>query len=256
VPLWLGLASGVARWRESGPQLVALLALTAIWLWTAGQTGGGYVYSLRVLTPALALGAALGAALLGRWAVARSGWILVGLLTVLAIDAGARSLHLPLDPSVAWWRKRAPAWRVMDKRDALWSNSPNWAANNSNWAAIIDAADGRQIVVSDPDIHAILAARGAKPVPLFSPALRFLFEPNANYPACLARLRAQHTRFIIMVRISDINDRQLALHPFFQSLQSARPVMATSMYFVYDLNSPELGGTIPIGAPPVSVHAP
>jgi hypothetical protein len=256
VPLWLGLAGGVTHWRERGPRLVALLALIAIWLWTAGQTSGGYMYSLRVLTPALALGAALGGALLGRRAVARPGWILLGLLTVLAVDAGARSLYLPFEPNVAWWRKRAPAWRDTDKRDALWRNSPNWAAINPNWAAIIDAADGRQIVVPDPYFHAILAARGAKPVPLFSPAVRFLFEPGANFSACLARLRDQQMRFIVVARLNDINERQLVLHPFFQRLQSTRPVVTTSLYFVYDLYSPELGGTIPIGAPPVSVHAP
>ena len=249
VPLLFGLAGGVTRWRERGPWLVALLAVSAIWLWTAGQTAGGYGYSLRVLTPALALGAALGGALLGRWAAARPGWILLGLLTVLAIDAGARSLYLPIDPSVAWWHERASAWRDFGRNAARWCNNPNWAA-------LADAADGRQIVVSDPFFHAILVARGAKPVPLVSPAVRFLFEPGANFSACLARLRDQQMRFIMVARRNDINDRQLALHPFFQRLQSTRPVVSTSLYFVCDLYSPELGGTIPIGAPPVSVHAP
>jgi hypothetical protein len=63
-------------------------------------------------------------------------------------------------------------------------------------------------------------------------------------------------RFIVVARHNDINDRQLALHPFFQRLQSTRPAATTPMFFVYDLYSPELGWTIPIGAPPVSVHAP
>jgi Dolichyl-phosphate-mannose-protein mannosyltransferase len=249
IPLALGCAGAVALRRQSGPWLVAIACVVALWLWSVGQTSGGYAYSLRVLTPALALGAVLGGALLGRWAAARRGGILCGLLTVLAIDAGARSLYLPIDPLVAWWRPSTPSWRDFGRNAARWSANPNWAA-------LADAADGRKIFVSDPFFHALLVARGAKPVPLFSPAVRFLFEPDTNFSTCLARLRDQQMRFVMVARHNDVNDRQLALHPFFQRLQSARPVVTASLYFVYDLYSPELGGTIPIVAPPPPVHAP
>jgi len=249
VPLALGCAGAVARWRQSGPWLAAIACVVGLWLWSVSQTSGGYVYSLRVLTPALALGAVLGGALLSRWAVAWRGGILCGLLTVLALDAAARSFFLPTEPDVAWTRLCTPAWRDFGTMTARWRGGPNWAA-------LADAADGRQIVVSDPVFHAILTARGAKPVPLFSPAVRFLFEPGADFSARLARLRAQQMRFIVVARHNDITDRQLALHSFFPQLQSTRPAATTPTFFVYDLYSPDLGGAVPIGAPPGSAHAP
>jgi len=249
VPLALGCAGAVTLRRQRGPWLAAIVCVVGLWLWSISQTSGGAVYSLRVLTPALALGAVLGGPLLGRWAASRRGGILYGLLTVLALDASARSFFLPTEPDVAWTRLCTPAWRDFGTMTARWRGGPNWAA-------LADAADGRQIVVSDPVFHAILTARGAKPVPLFSPAVRFLFEPGADFSARLARLRAQQMRFIVVARHNDITDRQLALHPFFQRLQSTRPAATTPIYFVYDLYSPELGGTIPIGAPPASAHAP
>jgi hypothetical protein len=195
-----------------------------------------------VLTPALALGAVLGGSALAGLAATRSGTLLAIALTALALDAGARSLYLPVDPHVAWWSEPPMAWREFDQAAARWRA-------HANWAAIADAAGPLRIVVSDPLCQALLVERGAKTVPLFSPAVRFLFAPDANYVACIARLRAEGVRFILMTRKNDVNDRLTSTLPFFRALLAAKPAGIAPLYFVFDLYSPDFEGELPAAGP-------
>ena len=241
-PLLLGVVAGAARWRERAPWLAALLTIGALWWWSVGQTSGGLTYSLRVLTPALALGAVLGGDALAGFVATRGGRLLAVALTALALDAGVRSLYLPVEPHVAWWGEPPMAWREFDQAAARWRAHPNWAV-------IADAAGPRRIVVSDPVCHAMLVERGATTVPLFSPAVRFLFAPDANYAACIARLRAEGVRFILMTRKNDVNDRLTSTLPFFRALLAAKPTGIAPLYFVFDLYSPDFERGLPAAGP-------
>lgn len=249
VPLVLALAGVVALGRKSGPWLGAIAGVAALWLWSVGQTSGGPVYALRVLTPALALGAVFGGIGLARWLGARSGWLVVAALTLAAVDAGERSLFMPIDPRVLWWSVRANAWRDFRTTADAWNRQPAWAA-------LADAADGRQILVSDPFAHALLAQLGAKPVPIFSPAVRFLFAADADFAACRARLRANGVRFILIFRPNSINEAQASLHPFFRALLASPPTTVMALGSVYDLYSAEPAATMPDGRSARPPHAP
>jgi hypothetical protein len=68
--------------------------------------------------------------------------------------------------------------------------------------------------------------------------VRFLFEADADFPACLARLRRDRVRFILTTRSSTLNDLQAARHPFFRSLRATPPTAAFSHYLIYDLAAP------------------
>lgn len=230
-PLALGLLGGLTHWRARAPWLMALLAIAALWLWSIAQTSAGPGYAVRLLTPAVALGAVLGALWLTRLAASRVGWLLLALLTALSLDAALRSLYLPVEAEVNWWTRDAQAWREFDRDGARWRA-------HANWAAIAQAADGHGILAPDPTTHALFAQLGAKPVPLFSPAVRFLFAPDADYASCLARLRTGRMRFILLTRHSDLNDLQAARHPFFRALRASAPTATFSHYFIYDLAAP------------------
>ncbi len=232
IPLVLGLA-GAVLWRGKGiPLLGALLGVVALWLWSIGQTSGGAVYSLRVLTPALALAAVLAGGLVARWTATRYAAIVIVVLTLLAIDAGRRSLFLPIDPYVAWWKWRASAWLDFRETAERWNNQPGWAG-------FARSSHGQQIIVTDPYSYSLLLKSGASPVTIFSPAVRFLFEPDLNYAACLARLRAAKVRFVLLPPTSaEITNGQLLQHSFFSTLLSTRPAQATPGLLIYDLHSP------------------
>jgi len=230
-PLLFGLIAGARRWRENGPWLIALIAVIVLWLWSIGLTSGGYMYSMRVLTPAIALGAILGGVLLARFAAVRYSWILALVCTVVAIDACGRSLYLPARPVPSWREMPVLAWRDLGRERNLWRE-------NANWQSIVDAAEQRKILVSDPALHAVLVERGASPVPFFSPEVRFLFDPVVDFETGRAQLRAAGFRFILVTRFNGFIDTQLSTRSFFQALATTSPVLSTPLYFVYDLYQP------------------
>ena len=231
VPLVLGLLGGLADWRGRAPWLAALVAMTGLWLWSVGQTAAGPGYAIRMLAPAVAVGAVLGGRWLARWSAARTAWLVLALLGTVAVDAALRSLYLPVEAEVRWWQRDPQAWRAFDRDAARWRANPNWAA-------IADAADGQAIVVPDPTTHTLFLGRGARPVPLFSPALHFLFADDANLAAGFARLRRERVRFVLLTRQSTLNDVQTARHPFFRALRALPPHAAFSHYLIYDLAAP------------------
>jgi Dolichyl-phosphate-mannose-protein mannosyltransferase len=233
VPMVVGFWVAFAQRRTFWPWLVAVLVFGGLWLASISQTSGGYTYSTRVLTPVIALLAVLGGIGLARLALARYAWLLALFLTVVALDAAARSLFLPIDTQPPWWRIRFFAWRDAGEREARWRS-------NTNWSAITEAADNRYILVSDPFIHAALVRCGAKPAPLFSPAVRFLFTASSSFEDQCARLRASGFRFILLSRDNSFLNAQLAPHAFFSDLKKNPPLAKTNAYFIYDLYPIEL----------------
>jgi hypothetical protein len=234
VPVALGLI-GCARYlRQLWPWLMASAVLTILWLWSVGQTSGGYAYSLRVLAPALALAAVCGGMLLARWAGSSRSWILALLLCLPAVDAAERVLFMPFNPMISWWRESPLAWLTIRDNVTHWDRDPNWAA-------IAEAANGKLIVTTDPFCHALLVALGARAVPFFSPAVRFLFEPDARLNPTRARLRDAGFRFVMMPpKSAAITRFQLSQHPFFQMLQATPPTASTLSYLLYDVYASDL----------------
>jgi hypothetical protein len=228
VPLIVGLVAGLFSWRRNASLLVALVAFFVLWLWLAGLTSGGGVYSMRALSPAIVIGAVLGGGWLARVAGSRLGWIVGVALGTLAVHAGVTSLYLPVDAQPAWWRESPLAWREFGRLRQQWSS-------HSRWRAIAEAADGRKVLVSDPFVHAILVDQGARPVPFFSPEVRFLFGASAEFEADSAHLRASGFRFILITRGNPLIDAQMAAHPFFAALAATTPVASGRLYFLYDL---------------------
>lgn len=230
-PLAAGFLGAVLGWRRFAPWILGVLVICGLWLWSIGQTSGGPVYSLRVLTPALALGAALGGRMLAERLPVRAQRVAAGLLTLVAIDAAARSLHLPIAPDVRWWDERTGAWREFSRSATRWREHPRWKQ-------IGQAAGPRLILVSDPLCHRALVSAGAHALPFYSPDVHFLFRPESNFAADVAKLRALGFRFIVMTRHNPVLSRQLAPYAFFQTLGRQTPVVIEPLYVVYDLNQP------------------
>ena len=245
VPLVIGLAAGLIRWRTTGPWLAALFVFVGLWLWSISHTAGGNIYATRVLTPAIALGAVLGGIGLARLAAGRRAWILAVVLALVAVDAGERSLFLPIYARPAWWRLRFLAWREFAELTDIWRASPRWNA-------IAKAAEGRSILVSEPIADRILYDCGAHPVSVFSPEVRFLFASATGLKGGTARLRAAGYRFILITRGSSSDDGVLYAHPFFVALAATAPIWSDPSFFLYDLYPAEQR----LSAPAPSGHAP
>lgn len=234
VALVLGTAAAGAKLREHAPWFVGMLVVVMLWWWSVASTAGGWAYSTRVLTPAIALGATLGGIMLARFSSKTSiAWMAVA-LTVLAMDAAPRSLYLNTKTALAWWTQPVLGWREFNQ------HARGWRAQDG-WSRLTDAAEHRRILVPDVVSHAVLTGHHAHPVPLFSPALNFLFAPDAKLGPCLVRLRDERLdmRFV-MFSDNAINNRFLSQYPFWRALREVRPSADVCAYLVYDLWAPEI----------------
>lgn len=232
-PLALGFAGGITRFRQNGSWLIALIVLTAVWLWSIPHTSGGYTYSIRVLTPALGISAIMGGILLNQTRRPFVTNVIVLLLAVLAADAAMRSLYLPIDARVIWWREPVASWRDFGKFAGDWQRLPLWSA-------VAEAAAGRSVLVTDPVVHAHLIRSGARAIPLFSPAARPALAPTAEVVSTLLELQRQNVRFIIITQHNPVNDRWLQRYPLFRALPRLPHVANGRLYLVYDLFSENL----------------
>jgi len=231
VPLCIGLFTGLRQWRTMGVWLMTTLTFGGVWLASIAQTSGGYIYSVRVLTPAIAMAAVLGGIGLARVVTSRHSWMLAVLLSLVAIDSAERSLFLPIDIQPPWWRIRLLAWRDFGNNTARWRENPNWKA-------ITEAAEGRKVLVSDPDTHAILTQNKAKAVSYFSPEVRFLFGPQTeDLKTNFAHLRKQGFRFIVLPRQNPMITAQLDQQDFFSALKQTTPAATNNLYYIYDIYS-------------------
>jgi hypothetical protein len=242
LPLGAGLVSGMRRWRDFAPWTLAMVVMIGLWLWSLRQTAGGAVYSLRVLTPALAVGATLGGIALGRWLDARKGqWLFLLLVITLSVDAGVRALYMPFDHRVSWWRNPPGAWRDFGVQLQK-EQSPAWPA-------IAQAAGTDWIFVMDPAHYAHLAGLGAQAVPPFSPRVLFFGDPQRDFAQCLALLRTQGARYVILPRNEVVTERFVSRSRFLRELTATQPFLIDPTFVLYDLLVPALD-TPPSARPP------
>jgi len=230
-----GLVGGLAAWgawkarRPAIPLVVGAAVVGAIWFWTMGQTSGGWYYSTRVLTPALALAAVLAGGPLARLA----GWpkrIAACGLLLFAGDAAFRSLHLPNNPTPSLRVLFSGRWRDFGRMVAA-RNALPW------WDAFAARAGESGIVVDQPDSFALLNARGAHTVPLTSPQVAFLFDDRLPFAEAVARCRRANVRFFILPDITLQTDAIVPQHAFFRELCSKhKPAFVYQGMHVYDLD--------------------
>jgi hypothetical protein len=227
VPLILGVAGCRHRPNPKG-QIFGVVAVVLIWLWSINQTSGGYVYSTRVLTPAVALLAVSAGSLLATVRSRKLGVCAVAALLVATVDASARMFFMPANSEAAWWRTPRPGWLAISNLSHFWNEHPVWRT-------LTGAASDERIAVDSPFMHAALVRAGARPVTFYSPDLQFLFDNEADYGASIAQLRRLQIRFVLISKDSGIQTIQFQGSPFFQRLMSLRPTVQAPVADIYDV---------------------
>lgn len=200
----LGLAAGaLLRVRPDRALLAAAGVIAAIWIISLGYTAAGFIYALRVLSPALVLGAVLGGAALARWLPGqrhRTGAAFA--LALFATDSALRALTLPANV----YRLPTSEWLTTGRVARDFDNQPLYGE-------LARVAGSARILVLGP--NAQLTALGMRTVPLWSPEVRFLFEAGATPEATARRLRAAGIGFVFLTK-GPANERYLARSAFFR----------------------------------------
>ncbi len=200
----LGLAAGVwLNFRRARGLLAAAALAIAIWAASVGYTAAGFIYSLRVLSPALVFGAVLGGSALARWVPARRHLVgvVVG-LTLFATDAALRTLTLPANV----YRLPPAQWLAAGRALHNYHQRPIYAE-------LTRVAGRERLLVLGP--NALLTNHGARTVPLWSPEVRFVFDPRLAPAEIIRRLRAAGFGFVLL-NTGPANECFLAHSAFFR----------------------------------------
>jgi len=209
IPIVLGAAG---LWRRGARALLVSLAIViALWLWSIHQTAGGWIYSMRMLLPGIALLAVAAA-----WICTLPQWprlLLLGVVALGALDSARRSwlipeyaLDTPLSASFAGWRETH---RAIERISAA-----------KAWQVLVQASRGESIAVDQPLHHSTITRLGGSSVPLFSPSLASSFDERLSPTTIIARLRACHIRFVVVSFRDPYTNRLAGNHRFWGDLKN------------------------------------
>jgi hypothetical protein len=231
---WLAVTVQVFRRQLAARWCILCIAVpVALWFASVRYTGGGLFYSLRVLSPAFALGAAFGGFTLSALRVSlgmRRAWDL-GLIALVLVTLPS-TLTLPQNPS------------HLSPKD--WLAAGNWFVDGSRRT---DAELSRQLATM-PDHDRILsecvslprslAPAGIAVVPLWSPEVAWLFDRHLP-PAEVAR-HWHHSglHYVVMTRspaqLEFLARRAMWVEPFFK----VRKAWQSDAYIVLEVSTPGL----------------
>ena len=241
-PLLWPLGAGVlltalagSRVRQAWPVSLRWLAALwlAVWMWSVSYTPGGLSYSLRVLSPLLALLAVAGGVALTQVRGATRGILAAGLV-LLAAEASGRALvmmRMPLSVPPRDWVRIGTVF-----------SAQNGDAGHDRAAAIIGT---HRVLVDDAYAHAYLVNRGVKAMPPWSPDLDFLRAPEVDMTSTVHRLKLAGVDYIWLTASRDIR-AYLAPFPFFNELSPwLRPVLSGNRWVLFELVEPSR----PVAAP-------
>jgi hypothetical protein len=219
-----GIAGGLLHFRAAKSLVVAAACVVVVWIASLSYTAAGFIYSMRVLNPALCLAAVLGGAALARWVPGPANTnAVVFALCLFATDSALRALTLP-----------ANVYRVPPSRWLGVGNAIHEYHQRPIYREFVRVAGDQRILVLGP--NALLTTSGARTVPLWSPEVQFLFDPRLSPSAVAPRLQALNIGFVLL-NTGKVNERFLAGSGFFRNPPDAlRPVWSDedmAFYRVY-----------------------
>ena len=224
--LLLLLVGGVGMF-QIGPRLIGGRLLAGMWIglwaWSVGYTMGGFQYSLRVLSPALALLAVAGGAWLARCGgLRRIVWY--GGLSLLAVEASLRAvlmLHAPTEFPIRIWPMIGESF-----------SAPRGGADHDRVAKLVGP---HRVLVDNAYQHAFLTQRGVHAMPPWTPAVEFLFANNVNVAEAVRQLHQEDVRFLVLSSAPDLK-LFLGQYRFFRELKPwVCPVMAGENWMLFSL---------------------
>lgn len=197
------LVGALWMFRRGGALLLAIAVCAGLCALSLPYTAAGYLYAMRVLNPALALGAVLGGAAIARWWPGqrhRAG--LYAALALLAIDSAVRALVLPANP----YRVPPRDWLRVGAALQSYHARPVYAQ-------VARLVGQNRLLVLGP--QALMTELGVTAIPPWSPEVAYLFDDKASPGDIARRLDAGQIRFALLVK-DGLNWQYLAASPLFR----------------------------------------
>jgi len=189
----LGLALAGLTWRRTWFLSLGVLVVGLVWYRSAPFTAAGGEWAMRVLAPALPLASLLLAAGVESLS-ARAGFVrrLAELGLVLAcLWTLPFALTWATPPELVPFRHWAGA--------ALHSSSPVPSRLREMAEQVLaQVPPGGRIVSNQHELVPLLAPNGVSLVPIWSPEVRFLFDPRFSVQQTSARLQAGGIHYVLL----------------------------------------------------------
>ena len=204
------------RHRDAVWALSATLIVAALWAASVRYTNGGLFYSLRVLAPALALGAlavGIAGAALAPGAPRRVAAVVIG-LGLMTLPA---TLALPQNP----WRTPWRAWPAFTPQTESVSPDPTLAVLLKLAGRSSDASATTGVVLADsPGYQRRFQPHGIRVIPLWSSQADWLFDLSLPASEAVRRWRESGVRHLIVTKwqtnLDFFNTRSRWARPPFQ----------------------------------------
>ncbi len=198
--------------------LAAVVALLALWVTSVRYTNGGLFYSLRVTSPAMALGALAAGVALARWIERKPGvarWTPAVFSALMLAVAVPGALALPQNP----WRAPPRVWPAFAPRIAPAEPDETLTLILRHAAPATGAAIG-PVLADSPGFQRRFLPAGISSVPIWSPQADALFDGRLTPTEAAARWRASGIRYLIVTKwqsnLAFFNTRSRWAQPPFQ----------------------------------------
>jgi hypothetical protein len=191
---WLALAVHAARGLREARWCALCVGVTAVlWFASVPYTGGGLFYSLRVLSPAFALGAAFGGYALyaaGRAPLHRG--LMHGVLACLVLTTLPATLTLPQNP----YRVSPHEWPGLGRQYVDISRHAD-----AEVARFLQTQPGHTRILSEcVSLPRSLAPAGITVIPMWSPEVAWLFDPTLKPIEVARHWRQSGLHYVVMTR--------------------------------------------------------
>ena len=202
-----GLAGAVLFFRRARGLILASLLVIALWFISVRDTAAGLANSLRVLNPALAIGAALGGAACAQILAGRRRVLALIVIAALSADAALRALTLPNNT----YRLEPAKWLEVDHAVEAFQDRPVYHE-------LVRRTAGARVLALGPNVY--LAKLGLAVEPPWSPGMAFLFDRRIPAADGRARLFASGVRYVLIAKGS-LNQTYLEQCPALAEATSA-----------------------------------
>lgn len=189
---WIALAALARQHRPAILGAGAIAAFLGLWLMSVPYTVGGLFYSLRVASPALALGAVVAGVVVSRRSAAGVYNALLGVFLLATLPL---TLLLPQNPAHTPLRDWPLPWHPVAP--------PALAGADKIVPAILATGDRDSVVLTDsPGFQALLAPHGLHAVPFWSPQAAWLFDPQIAPADAARRWRESGLHLVVLSKFA------------------------------------------------------
>ena len=201
--------------KKVGYLIAATLAVILIWLNSIGYTCGGFFYSLRTLAPLIVVVSIASGGLISRFSRGKRSAMLFGVIVSVSVIWGAyRDLCIPANTSMVPFRFiYNSAFGKLGRPGTV------------NYADIGELPENAKVLSDSALHHGALMTNSGKSgkmidfVPVWSPEVTFLSNPENTYVKTLSELRSRGITYVLYSKNS-YNNAYLEKYPFFREYRS------------------------------------